>query len=512
MCHGDHPHTVSSPAAAGHANNVFLDATTQATRAVTATTLVGTGGTGTQNRARTDFDTTLNVGLCASCHQKPIVANGITVSAATFGASAHDFSSNTVGATIYTWGYALHDGSSFARNCTKCHASRVEGTTPAATTTLAVHYSTTDVNLLAGTTNPAGTPANFACYNCHGSTAAPAAGAQGNRSGKDIQTQILHATTANQSGHPANADTRHNSAAEFTNAAFGNALGVTAGTGQRHASCLDCHDSHEAKAGTHVQGTAFAGPPLQGAWGAKFGGTLAAWGTPATGNFTKTTIVAGTDLEATLCFKCHSAYYGTLPTSPSSSPAFTETDQAKEFNPANVSFHPVLATNSATVGNTGNVVAPWTRTSLMTCTDCHESDTTSDPNGPHGSASRFILKGPNTTWTPSVTNSSSGMPAGTFCANCHAANFSGSRFPGHTNGRHNIACMNCHAAIPHGGPRAGMLNPAAGVATALPAVTGWDGAAPYWQGGASNRLYLKSYPSSTGSWSQSNCGCNGTGH
>jgi hypothetical protein len=58
-----------------------------------------------------------------------------------------------------------------------------------------------------------------------------------------------------------------------------------------------------------------------------------------------------------------------------------------------------------------------------------------------------------------------------------------------------------------------MLNPAAGVATALPAVTGWDGVAPYWQGGSANRLYLKSYPgTNTTAWQQSNCGCNGTGH
>ena len=104
------------------------------------------------------------------------------------------------------------------------------------------------MNLLAGTTNPAGSAANFACYNCHGSTATPAAGAQGNRSGKDIQSQIVHATTTGQSGHPSNSDTVHDSAAEFTNAAFGNALGVAAGTGQRHASCMDCHDPHEAKA------------------------------------------------------------------------------------------------------------------------------------------------------------------------------------------------------------------------------------------------------------------------
>ena len=457
MCHGDHPHTVTSPASAGHANNVFLDATTQATRAVAATTRVGSGGTGTQNRARTDFDTVLNVGLCASCHQKPIVANGITVSAATFGLSAHDFSSNTVGATTYTWSYGLHDASSFARNCTKCHASRVEGNTPASTTTVAVHYSTTDANLLAGTTNPAGAPANFACYNCHGSTATPAAGAQGNRSGKDIQTQVLHATTANQSGHPSNSDTRHSSAAEFTNAAFGNALGVTAGAGQRHASCMDCHDSHEAKptsGSTRVTGSAttgnVAGPALQGAWGAQLTSNPAFFTAPTSANFTKKTMVAGTDLQATLCFKCHTGYYwgtGTPPTSPSG--AFAETDQAKEFNPANVgnyattgttswqngetagSFHPVLASAGGNLGATSNIKAPWTRTSLMTCTDCHASDTTTDPNGPHGSAAKFILKGPNTAWNNTLVGTSTGMPASTFCINCHEQAFTNSRFATH---------------------------------------------------------------------------------
>ncbi len=344
MCHGDHPHTLTSPATTTHESNVYVDATTQTSRAAASATRIGAGGSGTQNRARTDFDTAANTGLCASCHQKPIVANGITVSAATFGASAHDFSSNTVGTTTYTWSYALHDGSSFARNCTKCHASRIEGTTPGASTTVSVHYSADDVNLLAGTTNPAGTAANFACYNCHGSTANPAAGVQGNRSGKDIQTQVLHATTANQSGHPSNSDTRHDTAAEFANAAFGNALGVTTGAGQRHASCMDCHDAHEAKAtsgSTRVTGSAtngnVAGPALQGAWGARLSSNPAFWTAPTSANFTKTTITAGTDLEATLCFKCHTGYYwgtGTPPTSPSG--AFAETDVAKEFNPANV--------------------------------------------------------------------------------------------------------------------------------------------------------------------------------
>jgi predicted CxxxxCH...CXXCH cytochrome family protein len=512
MCHGDHPHDLVSPAVATHQNNVLLDASTAATRAV------GAGGTAqtrtSATRAATDFSASGTGGLCVSCHQNPVDANRPAVGQAAFASAAHNFTA----ASGSTWTFTLHDGGAFARNCTKCHASRAEGTTPAATTFQAVHFSD-DRFLLSGSLNPAGTAAGFVCYNCHGSTASPAAGAQGNRSGKDIQSQIAHATTAGQSGHPSVSDAVHDSVAEFNAAAFGNTLGGKA----RHASCLDCHDTHEARptgagrtVGSATTGNA-AGPALQGAWGVRFTGTLAAFATPTAANFTKTTIVAGTDLEATLCFKCHSAFYGTLPNAPSSSPAFQETDQVKEFNPANAGFHPVLATNSATLGSTGNIKAPFTRTSLMTCTDCHESDVTTDPNGPHGSAARFLLKGPNTTWNNTIAVSgSTGMPAGTFCINCHNQNFSGGRFTNHTNGRHNIACMNCHAAIPHGGPRMGILVAPAGAAAAAGTFPGpvanWDTTAPYSNPGSGSRLYLKSYPTATGAWAQSNCGCGGTGH
>jgi hypothetical protein len=508
MCHGDHPHDLTSPAVSTHDYNLYLDPSTQTSR-----------GNGSANRTstyrvKTDFDSTTNTGMCAKCHSKPVAAGRQTITEATFGASAHDFTATTTPA--YTWQYTLHDGGTVQRNCTKCHASRTEGATPGANAAgVSAVHGTTDPLLLSGTKNPAGSAAGFVCYNCHGSTASPAAGAQGNRSGKDIQSQIAHATTAGQSGHPANSDTVHDTNAEYANAAFGNALGVAAGTGQRHASCMDCHDPHEAKAGTHAQGTNLAGPQLQGAWGAAWTGTLAAWTAPASANFTKKVITAGTDLEATLCFKCHTAYYGTLPTSPSG--GFAGTDVAKEFNPANVGFHPVLASNSATLGSTGNVISPWARTSLMTCTDCHESDVTTDPNGPHGAASKFILKGPNIKWDNTVVNSSSGMPAGTFCANCHNASFSGSRYTAHTNGSHNIPCMNCHAAIPHGGPRPGFLINAAGTANScVPSgglIAGWDTTAPYYNATTANKLCVKSYPTSnTTAWAQSNCGCNGSSH
>ena len=494
-------------------------------------------------------------------------------------------------------------------------------------------------------------------------------GRPGQPSGKDIQSPILHATTAGQSGHPSDSDTVHNSSTEYTNAAFGNSLGVAAGTGQRHAACLDCHDPHEAAkaadaaavtAGTvaiptatvtcpatmgsgsncrtatgaatawtsgmvgwklwvgtawftvvqytsatslmvypstsavtavaagsaytlrpYYRATNVAAPAIQGAWGAQLTSNPAAFTAPTTANFTKKVIASGTDLEATLCFKCHSGYYwgtGTPPVARSGftyitgtataasggtavtgagttwtaahvganiknntlgiwhkitaftsataitiSPAATgawsgaytiqqaETDVAKEFNPTNVSFHPVLATASGNLGATGNILPPYSRTSLMQCTDCHDSDASTDPNGPHGSAAKFILKGPNTTWSSAVIMGSTGMPAGTFCANCHRPDFAGSRFTQHfSKSQHRIACFNCHAAVPHGGPRPGMLVAGGGAATP---VAGWDTAAPYWQGTTSDRLYIVSYPTNnTTAWAQSNCGCNGTSH
>jgi predicted CxxxxCH...CXXCH cytochrome family protein len=518
MCHGDHPHDATSPVTTTHQNNVYVDASTQTSRAEASATRIAAGGSGTQNRDSTDYRSgAANGGMCLSCHQRPVDASRPAIGIAAFDASAHDFTFSTVNGTRVTWQYALHSGN-FDRNCTKCHASSEEGNTPtdaaSGSGNRSVHFGD-NAFLLAGKKSPAGAAAGFVCYNCHGNTASPGTSVQGNRSGKNIQATI-DPTLGHTYIHPSNADTRHDSAAEFNAAAFGNALGVSAGAGQRHASCMDCHDTHEAKAGTHAQGTNVAGPPLQGAWGVRFGGTLASWATPTAANFTKVTIVAGTEPEATLCLKCHSAYYGTLPSSPSG--GFQETDQAMEFNPANPAFHPVLGSSSATVGNTGNVIAPWTRTSLMTCTDCHESDTTTDPNGPHGSASRFMLKGPNTIWNNTIATTSTGMPAGTFCANCHNASFSGSRFTQHASrSDHRIACAKCHAMIPHGGRRPGFLVNGIGTSgSCVPVngvIAGWDQTAPYFAGGTGNLLCIKSYPANnTTAWGQGNCGCNGSSH
>lgn len=524
MCHHDHPHRITvAPVVTTHEHNVYEDATSNASRA--ATTLSAA------TKARTDFDNTAaNGGMCVSCHRNPVesatapaLAPHPAVSQAAYAASAHNYTSNAFG----TWQFGLHDGSKFDRNCTKCHAGPSEkGPASTALPFQAVHWND-NKSLLAGTTNPGATPAAFVCYNCHGN------GTTGsNLSGNDIATQV--AKTRN---HPASSDTVHDSITEYNASAFGAGLGTGVA---RHASCLDCHEPHAARAGTKAVGTSVAGPPLEGAWGAQLSSNPAFWTAPAATNFTKKVITAGTDLEATLCFKCHSSYYGTLPAAPSGG---AETDTAKEFNPGNVGnwatagtlnawsagetaggFHPVLATAGSNLGAvrltnlvTTNFAWSTTARNRMACSDCHGSNSTADPMGPHGSTANYILRGPNTTWNGTITvNGSNPWPAGTFCANCHSNTYVGSRFPDHTNGSHNVACWNCHSAIPHGGPRPGMLiAPAGANANVGGTIAGWDTTAPYWglTGTQNNKLYIVSYPTnSTTNWGQSDCGCNGTGH
>ena len=507
MCHPDHVH--NAVGGATHDFNVHEDASTGSARQVTRG---GGGAIVSGTPARTDFNGgAANDGSCVSCHKNPIAGTRPSIDGGAYDASAHDFVSTTVGASTFDWTYTLHDGSTFDRNCTKCHAedsSPDDSTIPFS----AVHFSDNPL-LLSGTVNPAGSPASFQCYACHGNGTVGA-----DLSGKDIASQI-----AKSNNHPADDDNVHDSVGEEAGAAFGNQLGGAA----RHANCLDCHNTHEVKGGTHATPGNKAGPPLEGAWGAQLSSSPGFWAAPTAGNFTKKTIAAGTDAEATLCFKCHSSYYGTLPTSPSG--GYQETDTAREFNPNNTgnwapawssgetagSFHPVLASAGNNLGATSNIKSPWTRTSLMTCSDCHESNSTADPNGPHGSTAGFILKGPNTLWNANLASSTAGMPNGTFCINCHNQNFTNSRFPGekgHTFKNHNtskglaISCFNCHSPIPHGTARPGLL-----VTPRSESVGGLQltDASPYLRLPAGNLGFqINSYPAdNTTDWSKDDCSC-----
>ncbi len=435
--------------------------------------------------------------VCANCHD----ANGATRPGLPAGATAaqpFNLTSMTVKDTStppnigWTAGQQAHsyNATNSAGGCLACH-----GNAAAAGTTLDpkknAHGSDQSKMMQFAysptiAAYPAADAGNF-CYNCHGTPAA-------NGAASDIKTQF--------------AKTRKHTSTK----------------------CTDCHSQHQAKAGNHAAQANTAGGVLNGVSGAELTTTPDFWAAPSAGNFTAKAIASGTDVEATLCFKCHSANSGTYNTT-SPSGGYSMTDVAREFNPNNVgnykntgtaswqsgetagSFHPVLAAATNNLGVTNNIVAPWTKNSLMTCSDCHASDTTTDPNGPHGSAANFILKGPNTIWNETIATTSSGMPAGTFCINCHNQSFTSSRFSQHASrSDHRVACSKCHVMIPHGSEHPGLLHSAAGRGSGVPAPTVVN-SAPYMRATTGNRLYIASYPtSSTSGWGQSNCGCNGTGH
>jgi hypothetical protein len=309
-----------------------------------------------------------------------------------------------------------------------------------------------------GTVNGvANSPATFLCYNCHGN----------NTTGHDYSNKNVVTVASKTIHHPVELDTKHDtvneSATTFNSGRFSGA--------NRHVNCQDCHDPHGAKRGLVNRGaTATAArnqisPAMTGADGIIFNyPSLAAWTTPTSSSFGAT--VTQATLEYQVCFKCHTAFaFGTtLPTAPSGyASGMAQTDLAMEFNPANKSTHPVVAAQGATKAlNAAQLLAPWNTNpgnQTMLCTDCHNGDSAAPVvQGPHGSATTFMLAGTNRTWPgtfKSNTANASGSAAGLFCMNCHPGTNSTSSNNLHTlmSGGHGsgFGCNGCHIRIPHGG-------------------------------------------------------------
>lgn len=444
MCHSDHPH-----GAVTHTDSVHRDATDGTSRSATS--------------GSTDFGGALtNGGMCLSCHRFSVDAAHPAVDKTAYDASAHDFTSNTVGVTTYDWTYTQHDGAVFQRNCTKCHtdpgdARPGDNTIPFGS----VHFSSYD-SLLAGATNPNGSPGTFICYECHGN------GTTGtDRSGKDLATVF-----AKTYKHSVNSDNAHDSAAE---AAVGYNDGTFSGA-NRHVNCLDCHGPHKAGNTLHSAPTnaIAATSPLVGVAGVQFSLYPGVWGTTSSASFTWT---SGATKEYEICFKCHTsfAFGGTPPAG--------ATDVAQEFNPNNYSGHPVVSGTNGHTGaqalTAGQLLAPWNTasrgTQAMMCSDCHNNDAGSPAaQGPHGSANAGIMKGGTYPYQADGTtlwslfhfgDNPSTAPAGLLCLNCHPM-VSGGNFINNAHEEHAgqgawtasaMSCVVCHSAVPHGARRSRMI-------------------------------------------------------
>ena len=143
----------------------------------------------------------------------------------------------------------------------------------------------------------------------------------------------------------------------------------------RHVECADCHDPHAAKALGAIAPNASGA--LAGVRGVNSSGAL----------------VQPVIREYELCFRCHADSVNRG--APRVTRQFVQTNTRLEFAPANASYHPVVAPGKQ--GTSPSLIAPWTTSSVMYCTDCHNSDQSpaaggSGANGPHGSIYTPLLE------------------------------------------------------------------------------------------------------------------------
>lgn len=245
----------------------------------------------------------------------------------------------------------------------------------------------------------------------------------------------------------------------------------------RHAECQDCHNPHAVSAGTSPDmpnlTNNLASNVLKGVWGVQ--PTWPANWMPVT----TYTPVQDIQYQYQLCLKCHSYY--AFGSSPPNDPygkvvGGINTDQAKEFNPNNASYHPVVAQGKnpfigttpggVTFNYSSSLINGNTPASTMTCAECHSAQPpgVAVPKGPHAAPYWPILYAP---WDGNTGRTGTNNH---ICFQCHKydvyANDMYTSQPlttGYSNGgknlhayhvgKKNVPCIACHSAVPHGWKR-----------------------------------------------------------
>jgi len=134
-------------------------------------------------------------------------------------------------------------------------------------------------------------------------------------------------------------------------------------TSARHVECVDCHNPHA------TQDMVAQAPIVPGAMREVPGVT-------ASGSATQRV-----QFEYEVCFKCHGDNPSRLESAITRQ--ITQTNTRLEFDPSSPSFHPVVSPGINQ--NVPSLKSPMTIASMLYCTDCHNSDSTSGTRGPHGS-------------------------------------------------------------------------------------------------------------------------------
>jgi hypothetical protein len=436
--------------------------------------------------ASTDFSAT-GGGVCLGCHSVRLDRDNVNqtsesnstytpaIGSAAYDASAHQYAAPSTFA----------DATTFNGDCVKCHDSEIDGggmengskTSGFQTSAnkFSVHTSENRRILAAMGIAIADPPSEEdTCYQCH-SLSADGFKATANRDWYNAATmstvsQGIYALMSGTYKHNVGGyDGVHRPSPDDETRTYISA--------NKHVECADCHGVHAATAVRHTRGQTTLSGALTGATG-----TVPTFATTRWTNPTGYAAPAAATKEYQICFKCHSGF-NTSMASWGGTGSQAWTDQALEFSTYNASYHPVVAAlpgtdpgvngssvlqavdmRAAFTGPDGATYGGWTIGSVMYCSDCH-AQSNAGSLGPHGSAVKWMLKGPNQAWpydtaanngsnvntlatyrTYSERDTNLDAANGLFCRNCHVLN--GTE---HTRSDHNVPCVSCHIRVPHGG-------------------------------------------------------------
>ncbi len=138
---------------------------------------------------------------------------------------------------------------------------------------------------------------------------------------------------------------------------------------ERHVECVDCHNPHA------IINRISQPPHVPGALNAVSGIT-------AEGGLIEQAIY-----EYEVCFKCHGNNLSRVDSTITRQ--LTQTNTIMEFDQANPSYHPVTVAGANY--NVPSLTAGMDESTIIYCTDCHNSDSTSETKGPHGSRYPYLL-------------------------------------------------------------------------------------------------------------------------
>lgn len=198
-------------------------------------------------------------------------------------------------------------------------------------------------------------------------------------------------------------------------------------TVEKHVECTDCHNPHMVNANLSPGAPQVSGA-LEGVKGIDDSGNQ----------------ITNSLNQYEICFKCHAdnnVIY-TLPVDRQ----IQQLNTRLEFDSLNPSYHPIKAIGIN--ADVPSLLPPYTTTSMIFCTDCHNNDDPIGPRGPHGSNIEHLLNGNYTTFDYTVENPSTYE----LCYNCHdrdsiMANESFAKHKKHIK-KIDAPCSACHD--PHG--------------------------------------------------------------